>query len=181
MKELFLKNNSNNKGIQLSYLCAIILFPLIFTGCGFFSGYSNESIYPENVQTVCLKMFDNQTFRRGIEYELSDALGKRIEADTPFKIVSNQDYADTVISGQIVTVGEFALTIERQTGHVIEKEVELKAIVNWKNLKTGELLIDNKVISSAASYSEYQDFNYASSLAANKLAQKIVEDMEKKW
>lgn len=128
-------------------------------------------------------MFDNQTFRRGIEYELSDAISKRIESETPYKIVTNRDRADTIISGQIVSIGETALSIERETGHILEKEVELQAVVNWKNLNTGELLINNQTISSSASYSEYQtqDFKYGSSLAANKLARKIVELMEKKW
>jgi hypothetical protein len=128
-------------------------------------------------------MFDNQTFRRGAEYELSDSLSKRIEVETPYKIVSNRDLADTVISGQIVSIGELALSTERETGRVLEKEVELTALVNWKNLKTGELLIDNRSVSATASYSEYQqqDIKYASSLAANNLARKIVELMEIKW
>ncbi len=165
------------------YICVLSLFLFSFTGCSTFSGYSNESVYPDNVRTVSVKMFDNQTFWRGVEYELSDALAKRIEADTPYKIVTSQDYADTVISGQITFINEFALTIERQTGHVLEKEVEIRAVVNWKNLKTGELLIDNQTISSYGTYSEFQqqDFKYGSTLAANNLAQNIVEFMEKKW
>jgi len=152
-------------------------------GCAAMSGYSNKSLFPDDVQSVCLDMFDNQTFRRGIEYELSDALSKRIETETPYKIVSDRNLADTVISGQIVSIGESALSTERETGRILEKEVELIAIVNWKNLNTGELLIDNQTVSSAASYSEYQmqDFKYGSSLAANKMARKIVELMEEKW
>jgi hypothetical protein len=164
-------------------LSVLGLLCLTFCGCAALSGYSNESLYPKNVKSVCLEMFDNQTFRRGIEYELSDAISKRIESETPYKIVTNRDRADTIISGQIVSIGETALSIERETGHILEKEVELQAVVNWKNLNTGELLINNQTISSSASYSEYQmqDFKYGSSLAANKLARKIVELMEKKW
>ncbi len=164
-------------------ICIYSFLSLTLQGCGPFSGYSNESIYHEDVKTVFVKMFDNQTFRRGVEYELSDALAKRIEAQTPYKIVSNQDNADTVISGQIATIGEFALNFERETGQVLEKEVGISAVVNWKNLKTGELLIDNKTISASATYSDYQqqDFKYGSNLAANNLAQNIVELMEKKW
>jgi len=152
-------------------------------GCAEISGYSNESLFPNDVDSICLEMFDNQTFRRGTEYELSDALSKRIEAETPYKIVSSRDRADTVISGQIVSIAELALSTERETGYVLEKEVELKALVSWKNLKTGELLIDNQSVSASASYSEYQkqDFTYASNLAANNLARKIVELMERKW
>ncbi|MBN2182050.1 MAG: hypothetical protein JW715_09050 [Sedimentisphaerales bacterium] len=164
-------------------LSCCVCLSSILCGCAAFSGYSNESLYPDNVNSVCLKMFDNQTFRRGIEYELSDALSKRIEAETPYKIISDQSRADTIISGQILSIWEFAISTERETGRILEKEVEIKAVVNWKNLNTGELLIDNQTVSSSATYSEYQmqDFKYGSSLAANKMAVKIVELMEKKW
>ncbi|MHC4194869.1 MAG: hypothetical protein ACYSQZ_02795, partial [Planctomycetota bacterium] len=72
---------------------------------------------------------------------------------------------------------------ERETGRALEKDVELRAVVNWKNLKTGELLIDNAVVNASASYSEWQrqGFRYGAALAANKLAQRIVELMEKEW
>lgn len=164
--------------------CIIVLCTLGLSGCAELDGgYSNQSLFPREIDTVYLEMFDNQTFRRGAEYELSDALSKRIEVETPYKIVSNRDLTDTIMSGQIVSIGETALSTERETGLVLEKEVELTALVNWKNLKTGELLIDNFSISATASYSEYQqqDIKYASNLAANNLARKIVELMEVKW
>ncbi len=165
------------------YSCIIMLCTLGLSGCVELNGYSNQTLFPQDIDTVYLEMFDNQTFRRGAEYELSDALSKRIEVETPYKIVSNRDRADAILSGQIVSIGEMALSTERETGLVLEKEVELTALVNWKNLKTGELLIDNHTISAIASYSEYQqqDIKYASNLAANNLARKIVELMEAKW
>jgi hypothetical protein len=151
-----------------------------FCGC---AGYSNKSLFPEDVSSVYVEMFDNKSFWRGVEYTLTDALAKRIEAETPYKIISSRDRADTVISGQIVSIDESWLSTERQTGRPLEKEVELRAVVNWKNLKTGELLIDNKSVSASASFSEWQEqgFQYGSTLAANNLARRIVELMEKEW
>lgn len=147
------------------------------------SGYSSESLFPEEVRSVYVEMFDSQSFRRGVEYELSDALAKRIETETPYKIISSRDRADTVISGQILSIGESWVSTEREVGRALEKEVEVRAVVNWKNLKTGELLIDNQSVSASASYSEWQNqsFRYASTLAANNLARRIVELMEKEW
>jgi len=156
---------------------------LYLGGCTKTGSYSNEWLFPEDVDSVYVEMFDNRSFRRGVEYELTDALAKRIEAKTPYKIISSRDRADTVISGQIVSIGESLLSLERETGQPLEKEVELWAVVNWKNLKTGQLLIDNKSIGASASYSDLQnqDFSYASSLVANNLARRIVELMERKW
>lgn len=177
-----LKFLKNGDVVVCAVLCSCALCAGL-SGCDGMAGYSNESLFPQDVRSVCLEMFDNQTFRRGVEYELSDALAKRIEVDTPYKIVSDSDRADSVISGQIVSIGEMSLSTDRQIGSALEKEVELRAVVNWKNLQTGQLMIDHIEVSASASYSKYQqqDFKYASTLAANNLARKIVELMERKW
>jgi len=173
----------NHKILVLSCSYNLILCILCFCGCADMGGYSNKSLFPQDVSSVCLEMFDNRSFRRGVEYELSDALAKRIEAATPYKIISSKNRADTVMSGQIMNISELVLSVERETGLPLEKEVKLSAVVNWKNLKTGELLIDNETVTSQATYSSYQnqDFSYASALAANKLARRIVELMENQW
>jgi len=189
MKEKSLGKNCYSARARICSCIFAVLFSLIIAvclgsyGCAEMSGYSNESLFPEEVSSVCVEMFDNRSFRRGVEYELSDALGKRIEVESPYKIISNRDRADTVLSGQIVRISTSVLSSERKTGRALEKEVELWATVNWKNLKTGELLIDNESVHASASYSEWQNqgFRYASALAANNLARRIVELMERKW
>jgi hypothetical protein len=151
-------------------------------GCSKITGYYNSSLYPQDVRSVCLEMFDVQSFRRGVEYELSDALAKRIEADTPYKVISSPDRADTIMTGKM-SIGSSVLSIEREGGRALENEVELRVVINWENLKTGELLIDNELVIARATYSglQNQDFNYASTVAANNLAQRVVELMQKKW
>jgi len=165
----------------LLLLCA--LSALTLGGCSGMFGYSDKSLFPQDVASVRLEMFDNTTFRRGVEYELTDALAKRIEADTPYKIITSKNRADTVMTGQITNISEAGLSIEYELGGVLEREVLIQAVVNWKNLKTGELLINNQSVTATASYAsqQNQDFKYASTLAVNKVAQKIVELMETKW
>lgn len=178
-----MRNKSRTSRSGRLTLLAGLLAIVSVSGCSGLAGYSNESLYPQDIQSVRLEMFDNRSFRRGVEYELSDALAKQIEAMTPYKIISSRDRADSVISGQLVSIRETALTIEREVAEPLEKEVVLTAVVNWKNLNTGRLMINNETITAAASYSEFQnqDFTYASALAANKLARRIVESMENNW
>jgi len=178
-----INNPAKNGSLILMVSCALMLGITTFSGCPGMSGYSSEPIFPQGINSVCLDMFENQSFRRGVEYELTDALAKRIEADTPYKIISSKDRADSVITGRIVSIDESILTTEREIGRALEKEVRLTAVVTWKNLKTGELLINNHTVASEATYSDYQmqGFTYASTLAANNMAQNIVELMEIKW
>lgn len=167
----------------VALLCLYSLMLLAFAGCSEMGNYSTQSLFPADFQSIYIEMFDNQSFRRGVEYELTDALAKRIEAATPYKIVSNRNLADTIISGQIIDVGESVLSTERQTGKAMEKEVQLRAEVSWENLKTGTLLLDSRSVTASATYSQWQSqgFGYASTLAANNLAKKIVELMENEW
>lgn len=157
-----------------------VLFLIFLSGC---AGYTNESLYSNEVRTVYVEMFDNTTFYRDLEYTLTDAIAKRIETDTPYKIVSNKNTADTIISGKITSMSSSALTLDRDTGRPLEHLAEVTAKFDWKNLKTGQYIVQDCSVTSSWGYSHFQgqSFDNASKVAANKLAERIVEQMQSGW
>lgn len=159
-----------------------ILGILLASGCQGL-GYSDKPVYYDQVRTVCIQTFENRTFYRDLEFELTAALARRIEAHTPYKIVSDPDRADSVISGQIMEVSQMALSVDPSTGRVEESDLCIKAVVNWKDLRSGQLLLNSQPVEASASRSIVagQELGYASRLAANRLAQRIVQLMEKPW
>ena len=162
--------------------CMISLALTFFIGgCG--KGYSNSWPYPENVKTIYVEMFDSGSFRRDHEFDLTDAICKKIEAHTPYKIVSDRDIADTVLSGQINSIGQGTLTMERETGRPLENEVRVQVKMNWKNLQTGDIIVDNETIFASSSFSTFlgQDFEYAADVVVNKAAQRVVERMQNQF
>lgn len=172
----------NKCGYVTVFLILFVAFSGI-TGCSDFNGYSDEPLFPTEVTSVYVEMFENQSFWRDVEYGLTDAISKRIESVTPYKVVSSRNRADSLLSGQIVSVGHSVLTTERETGRALEKSVDINVVVNWKDLRSGEFLIEGESLNATSSYSEWlnQGFDYASSLTSNKLSQQIVELMEKPW
>ena len=152
---------------------------VLLSGC---SGYQNSWPYPEDVTSVYVEMFDTASFRRGYEFELTDAICKRIESHTPYKIVSDRQLADTVLSGRL-SIGISVLAGDRYSGSSLEREALTTVTVTWKNLKTGEMLIDAKQVEGAASYSQQlgQTEQYAVARAVNDAAQRVVELMETPW
>lgn len=44
------------------------------------AGYHWNSLYREDVQTVAIPIFTNQSFRRGVEFRLTEAVIKQLEA-----------------------------------------------------------------------------------------------------
>jgi len=165
-----------------AYIIAVTLVAGMFTICGC-AGYSDSPLYSADIKSVYVEMFDNATFWRDFEYSLSDSLAKRIESETPYKIVSDKSKADTVISGKITSVANSSLTLERSTGRPLEQQAQLNALFSWKNLKTGDYILENQSAGSVAAYSEFQkqSFDSAATIAANKLATTIVEHMQTKW
>jgi hypothetical protein len=151
----------------------------VLVGC---QGYSNSWLHRQDVSTVYVEMFENDSFRRGYEYTLTDAICKRIEAQTPYKIVSDRAVADTILSGSM-SVGASVLSGERWTGRPLEQESLVSATVTWKNLKTGQVLVENQTVYGSASYSSQmgQTFDYSIERSVNKVAQKVVELMERPW
>ncbi len=159
----------------------ILVMTLWAIGCG--RDYSHGWMYPEGVSTVYVEMFDTRAFRRGHEYVITDAIAKHIETDTPYKIVSDRNVADSVLSGQLGSIGQGTLNYERNTGSAFESEARVYVTVSWKNLKTGALFIDNETVEATATFSSRagQDFEYASRVAMNRAAERVVERMQTKW
>lgn len=149
-------------------------------GCG--GGYQNSWLYPDQVQTVYVEMFDTTSFRRGHEFVLTDAVCKRIESQTPYKIVSDRNIADSVLSGQL-GIQSSVLATDRYSAQPIEKETLVNVRVTWKDLKTGRLLIDGEKVYASSSYSDPlgQSFEYSINQAVNKVAVRVVELMETPW
>ena len=162
-------------------ILAMIGAAFFFGGC--IGGYSSQSIYQQDVKSVYVEMFDNRTFRRDLEYDLTDAIAKRIETDTPYKVISDRSKADTVLSGKITGLSNSALTVERNVGRPLEEQAEVTAVFSWKDLRTGQYIVTSKSIMATASYSEFQSqgFEYGSKVAANKLAERIIESMQTDW
>ena len=144
--------------------------------------YANRWLYPDDVSTVYVEMFDTGGFRRGHEYNFTDALCKRIESETPYKIVSDRNRADTLISGT-VRIAKGVLATDRYEGRPLEYETYAEAIITWKNLKTGDILVDSEKVTASASYAPKldQDLDEASKVAMNRAAEKAVELMEIGW
>jgi hypothetical protein len=102
-------------------------------------GYTTRPNYDANIHTVYVPVFKNQTFYRGLEFELTEAVVREIQAKTPFRVVSNPDCADTELTGTIVNYTKNILN-RNQLNEVREAETVLSVQVVWKDRRTGELL-----------------------------------------
>lgn len=146
-------------------------------------GYTSREMYREDVKTVCVEMFDSQGFRRGIEFELTRAICQRLELHTPYKIVASREEADTVLYGKIKSVSETGLIQQQQLDRPIEKRLVMLAMVNWKDLRSGDLLLEDREVIADGYYAVLLAAGTESAVreAANEMAIRVVEAMESPW
>jgi len=146
-------------------------------------GYSAAPLHSTKVGSVFIEMFKvNKTeFRRGYEFRLSEALAKRISSDTDLKI-AGKAAADTMISGEIREIDKGTLS-EIGGDEVRESQIVVKVTVQWKDLRSGEILMEADDLTGAGEYipSLGEDEYRGSQVAIERLARRIVERMEAQW
>jgi hypothetical protein len=105
-------------------------------------GYTTAPNYDLTIRTVHVPIFKNLSFRRGIEFDLTRAVIREIEAKTPYKVVSDPCKADTELIGTVVGLDKTLLNIN-PLNEVREAQTILTATVVWRDLRpghTGEIL-----------------------------------------
>jgi hypothetical protein len=101
--------------------------------------YTTRPNYDTNIHTIRVPIFQNKTFIRGVEFDLTQAVIREIEQKTPYKVVTAGCSADTELTGT-VTVFTKAILDVNQLNEVREAETTLAVEVVWRNLRTGEYL-----------------------------------------
>jgi hypothetical protein len=171
---------------RFSTIAAILILSLLGAGCNYQAGddagWHWESVYRQDIHSVAVPVFSSRDFHRGVEYQLSDALAKKIEEFTPYKI-EPRERADTVLEGEIVTVTPSTLTLSPFTATPQEEAYSIIVNFTWKDLRTGKILVSRQGFEQVSTYfpSLGEGQYIASQSAVEKLALGIVNEMEAPW
>jgi hypothetical protein len=155
----------------LAALCSL-------TGCG----YSSRELFRTDVETVYVEMFESREFRRNLEFTLTEAVKKRIATDTPYR-VAPREKADTILKGEVLEQRQAAFAPDFRSRQPRDKQMTVVVRVQWKDVRTGRLLIDKPLLLQAVDYlppaGESEEF--AQQKALDRLAARIVAEMYNEW
>jgi len=164
-------------GIVLNQIaCLIIIFALI-SGCG----YSTKSLISRKINSIYIPVFDNITFRRGLEFELTKAVKDEIMSKTNLRIVQ-KDNADTILTGKIMKVTEGILT-QDIADNIIESRLTIYVDIKLEDRRTGRVLISENDLKNSAEFivKRGETINSAAEESLAALAKVIVYHLEDKW
>jgi len=101
-------------------------------------GYTTAPTYDCDIRTVYVPIFENVSFRRGLEFDLTRAVVREIEAKTPYKVVNSRENADTELVGKIVNRRKQLINVN-QLGEVRDTEIMMAVELQWRDLRAGHL------------------------------------------
>jgi len=182
-------------------LC-ILAWAALLTGCG----YSMSRPFPSNVdelafdeaaeaddaeevrrvhgkiRTVFVEPIRSKEFRRELEMRLTEAVAKRIEVDTPYRI-SSKERADTILSGEILEVRQSVFGTDFLLDRPRETATTFLIALRWRHPGTGKILVERKVYTETDTWVPPvgETFFKGSDRVINRLAERIVEQMETVW
>jgi hypothetical protein len=107
-----------------------LLSTTLLGGCAAYR-FGNQSLYPVDIQTVYVPVFESDSFRRNLAEFLTEAVVKEIQDKTPYRVVGTAE-ADSVLSGKITTDTKRVI-IEDPYDYPRETEVNMSVEVRWVN------------------------------------------------
>jgi len=165
-----------------------ILTLLTLGGC---AGYrvGAYSLYNDHIKTVYVPMFESESFRKDMAERLTEAVCKRIEERTPYKVVGRPT-ADSVLQGKLISDSQAVLT-KNKYNDVRQKQVSLYAEVVWVDRRGHELrrsepipwgMVRDGITTSWDMVPEMGDSTVlAQQKAIDRMAEQIVNMMENPW
>lgn len=111
-------------------------------------GYSFSSTFRTDVDSISIPVFQNTTFARGLEVELTEAIVAELRKSTDWTIVQ-EETAQTTLRGTITSSELRKLSTARNTGLVEELGVILTVDFEWKDNRTGRVLTARRGFSAS--------------------------------
>ncbi|KAA1259985.1 hypothetical protein LF1_25230 [Rubripirellula obstinata] len=174
---------------SLSMLIALTCGSLAcVSGCAAYR-FGSASLFRPGIRTVHVPVVRNDTFRHDLGIRLTEAIVREIETRTPYKVTSDPN-ADSRLECRVISESKRVLT-ETGTDDPRGLDAAINVRATWLN-RSGEMLMQNAIVPTgdlAIGFSQDsrfvpeagQSIDTASEAAIQKLASRIVSQMEMRW
>lgn len=160
----------------------LVASSVVLCGCGYHvAGVSSR--LPSDWQTIAIPSFKNDTTRYRVEQKMTEAVIREFIARTKYKIVQDENGADAVLRGEVLSVETTPVLFNATTGEVTTMLVTVQTKFQLLDNKTQKRLYhmddmtfrqEYQISTDVASFFEEQDpalermsRDFASKLVAN--------------
>jgi outer membrane lipopolysaccharide assembly protein LptE/RlpB len=112
---------------------------LLLAGCGYHVA-SNSSIAPKNVKTIAVTSFGNGTPQPNLARQITSDVSRELISRTRYNVVADPGQAQALLTGTVVTFGNYPSIYDPATGRATGVLVVLTLNVSLTDQQTGKVL-----------------------------------------
>lgn len=170
---------------RAAFRTTCLALTLSLSGCGYVVGPANDPC----ISSVEVVTFKNETFRRGIELMLTEAVQKEIQKRSTIRLVKG-DEAQTRLTGRII---DFRKNVLGETAFDDGRELQTTMVVEvtWEDLRAGRIITqqtvkldaDTVALATQSDFAPEVGHSLATALNTSVLqtARNIVDMMDAPW
>jgi hypothetical protein len=171
----------------LAARCAALLVGLValsLSGCG----YGTHNLYRDDIKTIYVDFFGNDTYRRQLEINLTHYIVDEIKLRTPLTFAPAAQ-ADSELSGTIVDA-QVSTIVKNAKDLVLIQRAHVKVHFRWRDRLTGRDIVAEQTIEEAGRTASPAGGNIFETnpeqpvlfdLALREAARRIVDNMRQSW
>jgi hypothetical protein len=147
-------------------------------------GYSFESAIGGDAKSVCVPVFENSTFHKGLEVRLTQAVISELRRGTRLDVTGGE-LADTLLTGTIKNVELRQISRDSFTGMVDEQAVRITVDFSWRDSRTGRTIVSRQnfaaVDTFVAGRGTGERIDVGERATVQRLARDIVGELRSSW
>jgi outer membrane lipopolysaccharide assembly protein LptE/RlpB len=120
-------------------ICVAIFAALCSAGCGYHVAGHNSAL-PKTIHVIAVPALENKTTSYRLEQKLTAATVHEFLAKTSYKVVSNPEDGDAVLTGKILSLESVPLLFNTATGAATTMLVTVKCEVTFTERATQKVL-----------------------------------------
>ena len=158
---------------------AVVLTALSACGCGYHVAGKSD-VMPQTVHTIAVTPFTNRTIRYKLAKDLPGDIAREFIERTRYKIVSDPNAADAVLSGEVVNFYSGAIVVDQSSGRatVMQATAILRVILTER--ATGKVLFTRPAFEARERYEisvDPQAYFDESSAGMARLSRDVARDV----
>jgi Lipopolysaccharide-assembly len=160
----------------------VVFASALLTGCGYHVVGRSSSL-PSGWKTIAVPAFVNRTTHYRIEQRFTAAVIREFLARTSYKIVQNQEAADGILHGEVLTIETSPILFDATTGQVTTMLVTVHAKVSLVSradekvvFKNDDLVFREEYQISGDVNSFFEEQNPALDRMSREFAARVVGD-----
>lgn len=123
-------------------LLALLAIVPALSGCGYALVGTGRGVLPENVKTVWVDTFENDTAKVGLEQRITEAVLRELSARARLEPVRTREAADATLTGKLASYAVEPVRFD-QSGRAIEYQITVVARVTLTDRATEKPIFEN--------------------------------------